>query len=93
MPLTAYGDAEDKIDIAFKNVSISMRDGFTDVPLFHVGNFKKLSLCGLTVKNSTAPCLIRTWTDDNVELSNIDAPVKEEDLIKKADTAFTARPI
>ena len=93
MPLTAYGDAEDKIDITFKNVSISMRDGFTDVPLFHVGNFKKLSLCGLTVKNSTAPCLIRTWTDDNIELSDIDAPVKEEDLIKKADTAFTARPI
>ncbi len=93
MPLTAYGDAEDKIDLVLKNVSISMREGFSGVPLFHVGNFKKLTLENFTVKNTNAPCLVRTWSDDKVELININAPIKEEDLVKKAETEFSAKPI
>ncbi len=93
MPLTAYGDAEDKIDLLFKNVSISMREGSEDAPLFHVGNFKKLTLENFTVTNTNAPCLVRTWTDDKVELLNVNAPLKEEDMVKKAEVAFSARPI
>lgn len=93
MPLTAYGDADNKIDIVFKNVSISMREGFSEVPLFHVGNFKKLTLENFTVENTAAPCLVRIWTDDTVELINVKAPIKEEDLIKKAEAEFSAKPI
>ena len=93
MPLTAYGDSDNKIDIVFKNVSISMREGFSDVPLFHMGNFKKLTLENFTVENTTAPCLVRTWTDDTVELINVKSPIKEEDLVKKAEVEFSARPI
>ena len=93
MPLTAYGSPEDKIDLVLKNVSISMREGSEEAPLFHVGNFKKLTLENFTVTNTKAPCLVRTWTDDAVELTNINVPINEEDMVKKAEVAFSARPI
>ena len=93
MPLTAYGDADNKIDLVFKNVSIAMRDGFSEVPLFHIGNFKKLTLENFTVTNTAAPCLVRTWTDDPVEFINVSSPIVNENLVKKAEAEFSAKPI
>ncbi len=92
MPLTAYGDAENKLTLKLEDVSISLREGAEDIDLIHACNYETLTLKNVTVSNFHGDCLVRTWSDDTVKLENVECGNPNAD-VKPADKPFFAKQI
>ncbi len=70
MPLTAYGDSNTKIDLTLENVSISLREGYEDIDLLHICNYKNVTLNNVSVQNLKKPHAIRAWSKGNISVEN-----------------------
>ena len=93
MPLTAYGDKENPVTLELKNIDISMRDGFEETDFMHVANYKKILLDNVKVSNHKGKCLIKTWTDGEIEINNVNCGVSSEKIIVKTDDEFICGPL
>lgn len=94
MPLTAYGDVDNKFRLSIENSNITFREGAEVDSFMRVCNHDKITLKNVNVKNFKGDCLIKTWSDDGkVEFDNFNCDISEDKLIKKAEEVFTCKPI
>ena len=94
MGLTSYGVKEVPFVLTLRNVEYSCREGSETDPLFRVAHFKEIRLENVTVKGYAGNALIKTWSDGGtVTVEHLDCPVKEGELLVKADEEFVCRRI
>ncbi len=89
MPLTAYGDTEDKFTLTLQNVDISDSPEFTAPSLINAANFDTLLLKNVSLTNIPCTSLVKRWSnDDNIIFDNVKCDIAECDRIKDADESF-----
>lgn len=94
MGLTAYGVADSPLALTLKNVEYSFREGSEETPMFRVGNCDEITLENVKVTGYAGNALIKTWTDGTrVNVKNLDANVKDGELLVKTEEEFVCRPI
>lgn len=93
MPLTAYGDKNDKITVKLKNVSVKIRKGSEMTAFMHLCNYDELKVDGLHLEGFEGDALVRSWSpDDSADIKNVSGDVPSV-LVKAADKPFYAKPI
>ena len=92
MPLTLYGDENDKITFTMKNVEIDMQDKFKHFALINAANYESINLTKVSLLNADLDTVINKWTDGNINISGCSfGEVKT--ISKYSDTEFSAEPI
>ena len=94
MPLTAYGDKENPVEITLNNIDFSFKKGYEKNPFMHVANFKKIKLKNINVKNACGECFIKSWSSDgDFEFVNLNCDIPEENLVKYTTEEFVCKCI
>lgn len=57
-PLLIHGDADEPIDFALKNVTITAREGFEDVAFMDATNYRRISFDNVTVSGYHEPVMV-----------------------------------
>lgn len=65
MPLYLYGDAASPVSLTLSDVTVSFRPGAEDVTFIHAGNYRRITLENVRVKNNRAPQLINSWNAES----------------------------
>lgn len=96
MPLTAYGDREHPFTLTINNLDFSYRKGCNECAFLHAANFKDIFLKNVTVRNSDAKHLIKSWSDKNngiFHFKNVNCRLEEKDYVTYTKEEFSAKPI
>lgn len=93
MPLTFYGDEELKASLTLRNVSLNLREGFTNIDLVHACNYKDIIFDHVNINNYEGNALVKVWSDGNVEFHELQCCVDEEHYVVNAKEEFYASPI
>lgn len=89
MPLTAYADKENPLEMTLSNIEFSFKEGCENNPFMHVANIKKIKFKNVKVKNACGDCLIKTWTEGGeFEFDNLECEIPKENLVKLTDEEF-----
>ena len=91
MPITAYGSEDEPLTMCIENTSITIREGADLRALVHAAGFERITLRDVKVTDFAGDCLVRTWSDGEVVVKNVEAG--DAVTKKPAEEAFSARPI
>ena len=94
LPLTAYGDAEEKFDLVRKNASLAFEPGAEKTTFMHASNFDRIVLDNVTLENSVAEPLIKIWGEGGIlDADGLKCAVAKENWIKHTDEPFVCQAI
>ena len=93
MPLTVYGDVQVPVTLNLHDVKVSLREGFENIDFIHACNYEKLSIKNVVMKNYRGNSFIKTWSDGQIEIENLDCMLEEENIIVKAKEKFYAKTV
>ena len=94
LPLTAYGDAEEKFDLVLKNASVAFEPGAEKTTFMHASNFDRIVLDNVTLENSAAEPLIKIWGEGGIlDADGLKCAVAKENWIKHTDEPFVCQAI
>ena len=91
MPLTAWGDELDRVELRLRDVRIRMREGSGADSLIRAGNFSRITLENVHVENLHAPALIKQWTEGEISLRNVEHTAETD--VARTEEDFFCRPI
>ena len=77
---TIHGDEKEPISFTMKNVNISVRNGFEDIPLIEATNFKEIIFDNVSVNGLASPTIIAR-TKGDVKLNNSTMIQIKEDFL------------
>lgn len=96
MPLTAYGDPTERVELALENIEFSFKEGCEDISFIRAANYKKIRLKNVNVLNGRADHLIKSWDTEKkgeIELINVKSNVAEGSEIVYTDEDFFCKAI
>ncbi len=93
MPLTAYGDKQVPLKLTFKNVDISLREGYEDIVFMNACNYEKIKLENVRLENYRGDTLIKTWSDGEIDIKEVYCNNLPGQLIKRAEDKFDCKAI
>lgn len=92
MPLTAYGDTDERFRLTLKNIDLSVREGANMRALVHSCNCRTV-IENLHLRGFDGDTLVRTWSEgDLVSIENVTGDVPK-DTVKAATEPFFAKAI
>lgn len=96
MPLTAYGDPEAPVKVAFENLDFSFREGADNTPFMHVANYRQIVLRHVCIRNTHAQPLIKSWSKEGegtFEFDDLTCAIPQDQLVSYTDEPFICQPI
>ncbi len=88
MPIVAFSDNTMDTVLEMINVDFSFREGFESIDFIQAGNFERITLQNVNIRNAKGDTLIRTWSDGKIELENVTCDIPEAQRVKKATEPF-----
>lgn len=95
MPLYLYGDAASPVSLTLSDVDASFRPEAGDVTFIHAGNYRRITLENVRIRNNRAPQLINSWNAEGVgtvKAKNVDCG-GEKALVAHPSEPFFCQPI
>ena len=91
MPVTAYGGEESPINLTFKDIDITLREGHEDISLIHACNYNCIRLENVTIPNFKGECVVKQWSEGLIIFNNVKCGEAKTTMM--ADEPFFAEPI
>lgn len=94
MGATLYGDGTIPFELKMTDVEFISRDGCEKADFLRLGNFGRVVLDNVTVKNYQSDALIRTWTDGEIVITDLDCDgFTAQNAVKASTEEFTCNAI
>lgn len=93
MPLTLYGTEAHKVELTMKNVLVRMREGASANELIRACNYERILIEGMRVEDFNGECIVRSKSEGEVVLKDIDCPTELEAEVLKTQEAFVIASI
>jgi len=91
---TLYGDGTVPFEFKMTDVEFTAREGFEKADFLRLGDFGRVELNNLTVKNYQSDALIRTWTEGDIVITNLNCDgITAETAVKKSTEKFNCTAI
>ena len=92
MPLTAYGSADDPLELAMRRVKVSFREDVSGTAFLHTANYRKITLEDVTVSGLSDAPLIKSWSrGGEIVLDRVDCGLPKERLVEYTDEPFKCK--
>ena len=92
--LYAYGNGISLFDLTLKNFEYSVRNGYEHEPFIKAAHFGNIVLENVQIHNYSGYAFIKIWSEKgNIEINNLKANIREEDIRTMATEPFECDPI
>ena len=92
MPLTAYGSADDPLELAMRRVKVSFREDVSGTAFLHTANYRKITLEDVAVSGLSDAPLIKSWSrGGQIVLDRVDCGLPKERLVEYTDEPFKCK--
>ncbi len=96
MPLTAYGDPDERVKLWLRNVDASFREGAEAEAFMKAANFEIIAMEDVTIRGLSGKPLMKCWGDPekgNAVFKNVCCDIPREMWMQYTDEKFICKPI